>query len=434
MGAGLVGCRTQCRSVNAGQVPSTPEDPPLACPLVVPPDSRATERAACQFGAGATADETLGIPRELAGNFPIRHVIVMMKENRSFDHLLGRLHDQGQPDSEPVPESFSNLDTRGKVVVPFRAASTCIKVNADHQWSGMHDGINGGAMDGFVTNAAKSTLTDGHFVMSRYEQEDLPFQTWLASTFALNDRHFASVRSGTFPNRDFLLLANSDGVKQTGLGAHPKATTPTIFQSLTEAGLSWAAYSDAEILSGSLGWDENHPGCYCLDDFYSRLDSGTLPNVVFIDGVPSLDDDHPPADLQKGEQWMHTVYEHVVRSPQWSRTALIWMYDEGGAFADHVPPPDACVARPGVDDQFFQLGVRVPFVVISPWAKPHSVSHVVQEHTAVTRFIETIFGLPALTARDANSTALLDMFDFSSCTPPMLTPPEPPAAGTGGCP
>lgn len=132
---------------------------------------------------------------------------------------------------------------------------------------------------------------------------------------------------------------------------------------------------------------------------------------------------------------MRVVYDRVVHSPQWPRTALIWMYDEGGAFADHVPPPDACVARPGATDkEFFQLGVRVPFVVISPWAKPHSVSHVVQEHTAVTRFIETVFGLPALTARDANSTALLDMFDFSSCTPPMLTPPEPPAAGTGGCP
>jgi phospholipase C len=99
-----------------------------------------------------------------------------------------------------------------------------------------------------------------------------------------------------------------------------------------------------------------------------------------------------------------------------------------------VPPPNqACVARPGtVDDEYFELGERVPLVVVSPYARPHSVSHVVQEHTAITRFIETVFGLPALTARDANSPALLDLFDFS-CAPPMLNPPPAPAAGIGGC-
>jgi phospholipase C len=136
--------------------------------------------------------------------------------------------------------------------------------------------------------------------------------------------------------------------------------------------------------------------------------------------------------VQKGEAFVREVYQHVVRSPQWPRLAMVWTYDEGGGFADHVPPPNqACVASPS-EAAFFELGQRVPFVVISPWSKPHSVSHVVQEHTAITRFIETIFGLPALTARDANSPALLDLFDFS-CPAPLLTPPEPPEAGIDGC-
>ncbi len=206
-------------------------------------------------------------------------------------------------------------------------------------------------------------------------------------------------------------------------------------QALEQQGLTWAAYSDGELLGGSLGWNVNRPNCFCERDFFERLQTGTLPNVVFIDGVPDLEDDHPPADLQRGEAWLRAIYEAVVKSPQWPRTAMIFTYDEGGGFADHVPPPErACVSRPGtVDDQYFELGVRVPFVVISPYARPHSVSHVVQEHTAITRFIETLFGLPALTARDANSSALLELFDFSSCTPPMLNPPEPPASGTGGC-
>lgn len=421
---GASGCRTECRSVNAGVVPATPDDPPLTCPLTLPADPHATEREACSFGPGALAAETLGVPAELARALPIRHVVVVMRENRSFDHLLGRF-DQ--------PDDFSNRDAAGKDVKPFHAPTTCWKDNPLHQWDGMHAQVNGGAMDGFVKNAAASTWTDGHFVMSYYEEADLPFEHWLAKTWARNDRHFASVRSGTFPNRDFMVLVTNDGVRETGAFAHPKADTPSLFDALDAAGLSWAVYSDGKPLSDALGWTSDSPGCFCLADFFARADSGTLPNVVFLDGIEDVDDDHAPADLQRGEAWLREVYQHVVSSPQWPRTAMIWTYDEAGGFADHVPPPErACVARPGLDDAYFELGVRVPFVVVSPYAKPGVVSYVTQEHTAVTRFIETLFGLPALTARDANSPALLELFDFS-CDPPMLHPPEAPAAGTGGC-
>jgi phospholipase C len=114
-------------------------------------------------------------------------------------------------------------------------------------------------------------------------------------------------------------------------------------------------------------------------------------------------------------------------------TALIWTYDEGGGFFDHVPPPHSCPPRDGTPgaERFFELGIRVPMVMISPWARPHHVSHVVHQTTSITRFIETIFDLPALTARDANSDALLDMLDF---TCPMPDPAPPPDAGHGGCP
>jgi phospholipase C len=138
--------------------------------------------------------------------------------------------------------------------------------------------------------------------------------------------------------------------------------------------------------------------------------------------------------VQAGEAFVRTVYQHVVASPQWPRLALLLTYDECGAYADHVPPPGpACIARSDPEDQpYDELGVRVPFIAVSPYAKPHHVSHVVQEHTAITRFIETVFDLPALTKRDANSPALLDLFDFS-CNPPLMTPPPAPDAGVGGC-
>jgi len=422
-----------CHSINSGIIATTPVDPPVICPVVIPTDTHAAERAACAFTAGASVAETLGISAALSRAIPIRHVVVLMQENRSFDHLFGRLHEQGQPAVEPIPRTFANNDLYDFRVTPYRADTTCLAANPSHQWAAMHAAVNGGAMDGFVGAAAVSTLSDGHVAMTYYTREELPFNYWLASTWALNDRHFASVRSGTTPNRAFLLLGTNDGIKQSGHRL-PAASTPSILDGLAAQGFSYGIFSDGALLGGVARKTHDDSNCYCFDDFLAQLDNGTLPNVAFVDGVASLTNDHPDADLQAGEAYLRKIYEHAIRSPEWPRLALIWVYDEGGGFADHVPPPErACVARPtAADEPFFELGPRVPLVVISPYAKPSYVSHVSQDHTAITRFIEVVFALPALTARDANSTALLDLFDFS-CAPPMLTPPRAPPAGTGGC-
>jgi phospholipase C len=200
-------------------------------------------------------------------------------------------------------------------------------------------------------------------------------------------------------------------------------------QLLMNAGYTWGAYTDDLPFSGALDWGPGDPGVHPLEGVYAALDAGTLPNVAFVDGRTSYDDDHPPADLQIGEAWLRTLYEHAVASPQWPRLAVIWTYDEAGGFADHVPPPGACSADSASPS--IGLGPRVPLVVISPWARRSYVSHVVREHTAITRLIEAVFDLPALTARDANADALLDLFDFS-CGRDLTVPPAPPA-GTGGC-
>jgi phospholipase C len=135
--------------------------------------------------------------------------------------------------------------------------------------------------------------------------------------------------------------------------------------------------------------------------------------------------------LQVGEAWLKPIYDHVVASPEWPRIAMIWTFDEVGGFADHVPPPAGACAPDPAHEPFAGLGPRVPLVVISPWAKRNYVSHVVEDHTAITRFIEAVFDLPALTGRDANSTALFDLFDFTCGRD--LTVPAAPAPGTGGC-
>jgi phospholipase C len=394
------------------------------------PDRYAPLRQACTFGPGARVQDTVGLDAAARAAIPIKHVIVLMKENRSFDHMLGKLHDRGQPAVEAIASDFQNEDVTQTKVFPFHAPTTCWQQDPDHQWSGMLLQVDDGLMDGFVKSAAASTTTDGHFVMSFHDESDLPFYYWLARTFALNDRHFPSVRSGTFPNRDYLLLGTSDGVMSTG-GGFPQASTPTIFDRMDQAGVSWGVYSDGGLLSEALNWDYTHKNTGHFADFMRLLDGDGLPQVVFVDGVDNVEDEHPTADVQKGEDWTRNIYEHALASKYWRELAMIWTYDEAGGFADHVPPPEQfCVARPQ-DAQYHAGGVRVPLAVVSPWARPHYVSHVVQDHTAITRFIEALFDLPALTARDANADALLDLFDFGK--PALLNPPTAPAAGTGGC-
>jgi phospholipase C len=398
-------------------------------------DPFAALRAACTFRAGAPVTHTLPIAESERAAIPIQHVIVVMKENRSFDHLLGNLAASGQPEADAVTPSFTNEDKAGVGVAPFRLHTTCVNRDPGHQWDDMHRQVNGGLMDGFVANGADSTGSDGHFVMGYYENRDLPFYYWLANTFAINDRHFASARTGTWPDRNFLLLGTADGVKCTYCGL-PSPATPTIFDALDDAAVSWGAFTDSDPFDGTLGWMPPHVGLRTLADFLASLADGTLPSVAFVDSIAFVEDEHPTADVQLGEAWTKRVYDATVASPLWPSTALIWTYDEAGGFADHVPPPNqACVARPGnpKDTAFVELGVRVPLVVVSPWARPHFVSHVVQEHTSITRFIEAVFGLPALTSRDANSPALLDMFDFGAAAPSLLNPGAAPAAGVGGC-
>jgi phospholipase C len=399
-----------------------------------PSDPHAADRAACTFGTGAKVTDTLPITAAQRAAIPIKHVIVLMKENRAFDHIFGKLHDT-VPDVEAIPSTFSNVGLTGETVTPAHADTTCIAHDPDHQWAGMHTQVDNGKMDGFVKSAGVTSGTDGHFALSYYDKTDLPFYYWLAGNFAIADRHFASVRSGTFPNRNFMLLGTADGVTSTGAG-FPDPSTPTIFNSLDAAGITWGVYGDGSLLSGTLDWTLAHAGAHHFADFLTALDNGTLPAVSFVDGIDNVEDEHPTANVQLGEAWTRNIYEHAIKSPHWADTAILWTYDEAGGFFDHVPPPNiACVARPDktIDAKFTELGIRIPLIAISPWAKAKKVSHVMHDHTAITRFIEAVFDLPALTHRDANSDALMDLFDFTASTAPLLTPPDAPASGTGGC-
>jgi phospholipase C len=416
--------------LQAIETMSTPPDNPmLGCGVSIPADSLSASRDACSFDTGALPGDTLGIDPGVSAQIPIRHVIIVMKENRSFDHLLGMLAAQGQPGVETAPATYTNADLTGVAVAPFHATTTCIPYDPGHQSLSIQESVDGDNMDGFVRNAAQTTGSDGHFAMSYYDDTDLPFYYFLASTFAIADHHFASLASGTYSNRDFFMFGTNAGAVDTGI-VYPSPATPSILQLLMNAKYTWGAYTDSEPFSGALDWQDGSPGLYTMQDLFDALDNGTLPNVAFVDGEEDVEDDHPTADLQVGEAWLKPIYDRAIASPQWPRMAILWTYDEGGAFADHVPPePIACSLYPG--DPLVHRGPRVPMVAISPWAKRNYVSHAVRDHLAITRFIETVFQLPALTARDANSDALLDLFDFSCGRD--LSVPAAPEPGTGEC-
>jgi phospholipase C len=361
--------------------------------------------------------DTIGITKEEQAAIPIKHIIVSMKENRSYDHLFGQLSSHGQTASEAVP-----TDYEAQAGKPAHASTTCLGTDPPHDWSSMHGDVNGGKMDGFDSSS-----------MGYYDDTDLPFYYWLANTFSIADRYFPSLLGGTVPNRVFSLFATSWGMKDNG-DPKPPQSTPHILTLLDKKGIAWAVYADKGAFDNTLnGWPGVAEHKHSIAEFKTAAKNGTLPPFVWVDSIPGTEDEHPPSDVQKGEAWSRDIVQAVIASPLWPTTALLMTYDEGGGFFDHVPPPHTCTPKDGSPNEaaFFELGIRIPLIVASPWARRHFVSHLVHEHTSILRFVETVFDLPALTARDANSDALLDMFDFS-CPSPDGWAAMPPA-GSGGC-
>lgn len=374
----------------------------------------AARRNACAFHAGALPGDTVELPPEWPRVLPIRHIVVVVQENHSFDSYFGRLHASGQPDAEALPARFTNTDG-SFVLAPHAATSTCLDVDPPHQWHDAHLAWNGGHMDGFGRNGGSGAFT-------YYDAPLMPFYYWLASTYTIADRYFAAVLGGTWANRDYLYAATSRGVFDSF--SRPIPDIPTIFDALSSGGVTWGVYTDGEPFQDTLGWDRGHGSVYTFEQFVNQAAAGTLPSVAFVDPPAFSDQDEHPSevgDLGKGQDWSRQVYQAVVASPLWPQTAMLLTWDEWGGFFDHVPPPPACVPSPDQPD-FDRLGFRVGLIVVSPWARPHAVSHVPHSHTSITRLIELVYDLPALTDRDANSDALLDMFDF---TWPNLAAPDP---------
>lgn len=340
--------------------------------------------ATLAFGAGITACEHLTLTKAADQEIPVDHILVACQENRTFDSYFGQYANAG---SFGFPSNYTLPDGNGGSVSPYHFPFPA-SFNVDHSWQAIHNEWNDGAMDGFYT-------TDGHDALGYYDSHDLPYYYALADAFTLCGNYFCSILGPSTPNRVALMSATSGGKTLNQL-ARGSLDWPTIVDLLDSYGISWKCYNlglgtgtlleDFNALVYFKRWHRDSRLFFDQDDYYADLKTGTLPQVAFLI-TEALISEHPPADIQMGQHAMAKVIHALMHSRLWQRSALFFTYDEGGGYVDHVAPPQV---------DAYGLGLRVPMLVISPWARRGYVSGQAYEHSSVLKFIERRFNLPTL--------------------------------------
>ena len=308
----------------------------------------------------------------------VDHIVVLMLENRSFDHMLGYLSlEGGRSDVDGLREGLAN-EHQGRRYPVHHLGTTVIAEDPDHSASSVDLQIGGGKMDGFVASYAATMESRGVEngdpapIMGYYHAADVPVYDHLASEFAACDRWFSSVPGATWPNRLYALCGRAAGSRDCHPhNLPPLYNQPSFVRHLDEHGVSWRWYSSdvgtlrmadqlyclghhdrfAYFTKTGLPWKAKLNLRVQSEDagFLEDAARGTLPSVSWIDpnwgnfnpfGFEQ-NDDHPPADINDGQDLVLAVYHAVATSPQWDKTLLVIFYDEHGGFFDHVPPPEA---------------------------------------------------------------------------------------------
>lgn len=344
---------------------------------------------------------------------PLAHIIVFVQENRSYDNYMGMLGQYRQT----VHNDNTQIDTlnltqpvttpAGGVFLPYHLPTVC------------------------TTNPELSPEDPlDEISVGYYDWTDLPFYYELFYQYATSDQFYSAVYGETQPNRMMLMAATTGGYSLAP--SIPGGwTKPTIFDHLSEAGISWRYYSQGadppfiDVYSTAYKYPKN---IVDISHYFTDIQSpATMPQVMFIDRWPGLDE-HPLFNMQQGAYRSATIINAFLKSPAYESSAFILTFDEGGYFYDSA---GVISAVPPADDPDLKItGHRVPIVVISPWVKAHYVSHVQRDATSILKFIETKFNVPPLTARDTAAQDLSEMFDFSSAEVPV--PPPLPVQPTNG--
>jgi phospholipase C len=366
-------------------------------------------------------------PRQMLDG--IEHFVIVMQENRSFDHFMGALkRDKKYANRSTV--SGSSLDdfnwnrddevTREKVYI-FKADTPKLH-SPPHTFPAAHAQWNEGKNDQFVIEAFKKHGEKyDHQPMAYYERSQIPFYYWLADNFTVMDNWHASVMGPTIPNRLYLNTGTSAGHEDNEpfTGDEPE----TIWDQIRLANLTRKKDGRPEIkaksyYAGRAGMMAHtlpkktaagHIPFAKISEFYDDAKKGTLPHVSYIEPNYHVNDDHPAHDIRLGQAFVSTIYGKLAASPQWSKTLLIVIYDEHGGFWDHVSPPEAHDSN----ENFRRFGFRVPAFVAGPTVKKGHLASGLHDHTSVLATLALRFGLPNISERAANAETLEHVFDAS---------------------
>jgi phospholipase C len=448
---------------------------------------RASAASGAAVGASALLSNSL-IARALAdpprcGNLTdIQHVVILIQENRSFDHYFGSYRGvTGFADPNALAlNDGSGLKVfaqpgysggfAGNHLYPFHFDSfnngECTN-DINHSWGPQHTYWDAGKMDGFVTgHLAADGTANGPLTMGYYTRKDLDFYYALADAFTICDHYHCSVIGPTDPNR---LYSISGTLDPAGTAGGPILSTSatrverfgtlswtTYPEQLQARGISWKVYGEPDgnygdnVLPYFKQYQTNpvlaanalapaYPG-----DFQADVAAGTLPQVSWV-LAPLINSEHPPAPEEYGEVVAANVLNTLVSNPAvWSKTALFITHDENGGFFDHVPPPAAPAGSAGEyltvsplpSDASgvagpIGLGFRVPLLVVSPFSRGGLVSKNTFDHTSLLRFLETRFGaeVPNLSAWRRSVTGdLTSAFNLVKVDTSVPSLPQPSAA------
>ena len=363
-------------------------------------------------------------------NSGIEHIVVVTMENRSFDHFLGWL-----PNADGRQAGLTFVDSAGVSHATHALSGDytgCPHADPDHSYDGARVEYDHGLMDGFLRAGSNDVYSVGY-----YGEQDIPFYAALARNYTVCNRYFAAILGPTFPNRLFLHAAQTDRLtNSTSL-----SSLPTIWDRLAGAGVS-ARYYFSNVPFLAL-WGAKYLGIARLyDEYLVAASAGTLPAVSFLDPRYTVlddgtgNDDHPHADIRKGDLFLYETFKAAATGPKWANTVFIVNFDEWGGFFEHVAPRRAAAPNqvdPDLVNGKALLGCRVPTVVASPFSRGHPddsrISALVFDHTSVLKLIEWRWRLAPLTPRDGSNDvqnlAYALNFNEPDATVPSL--PEPPA-------
>ncbi len=362
----------------------------------------------------------------------IKHVVVLMQENRSFDHYFGTMPGVRGFADPSVPKSlFYQYDAQNpdKYLLPFHADTLSTSAqnlpSNSHSWGPQHDSWDDGKMDGFVTAHLAADGVAGQYTMAYFERDDIPFHWALADAFTICDGYHCSMLGPTWPNRLYLMTGQVD---PTGAAGGPiiendipaeGLSWKTYPELLTDAGVSWKVYQEIDnygmnVLeyfdqyqnaSVSSPLYQNAMRIFQAGQFEYDVANDALPTVSWI--IPtSYQSEHPDFMPAAGADFVASKLNALASNPDvFASTVFILIYDENDGFFDHVKPPTAPAGTageyltgtlPSAADGIagpIGLGFRVPCIIVSPWTVGGYVSHDTFDHTSSIRLIERVTGV-----------------------------------------